>query len=370
MSAPRRIGLDVHALGGRQTGNETYARQLAAALLAREDADLDYTFFHTRPLPAPLKGAVRVVPHTPLLRLPVALPRALRRARIELAHFQYVLPPRLPCPAVVTVHDISYEAVPECFPLHERLWMSALVRDACRRAAHVLTVSEHSRRDLIERYGVPPGRVSVTHEAAGPEFRPLADDERRPAAARLGVQRPFLLAVGNVEPRKNLARLVRCFAGLLADRRIDHDLLLVGQTGRRGSALEADLRRLAPDGRVRRLGYVPRADLVALYGLADAFVYPSLYEGFGLPVLEAMACGAPVLASNTSSLPEVAGDAALLVDPRDDEALREALARLATEPALRAGLARAGLRRAAKFSWEALAAATTDVYRRCLAKGA
>lgn len=361
-----RVGIDVHTVGERQTGNETYVRELVDHLTGLPDDGTEYLLYHTRRAPRPEWAAYarRLRPHAPALRIPVAFPVALRRDRVQAAHFQYVVPPWCPCPTVVSVHDVSYEAHPEFFPAAMRARMRLLVPRAVRTAAAVITISEFSRREIVERYRVDPARVVVTPLAAGPGFRPLDAGDVAERLARIGIEGPYVLAVGNVQPRKNLGRLLEAFAALR--RRVDlpHRLVLVGRRAYRGDAILARQEALGIARHVVATGYVADDDLVALYNGADAFVYPSLYEGFGLPVLEAMACGAPVITSGTTALPEVAGDAAELVDPRSVDELAAALGRVLADPARRADLRDRGLRRARRFSWRRLAEQTLAAYKR------
>ena len=364
-----RVGIDVHTLGRQQTGNETYVRELLGALSAIPDADLELLYYVTRrhaALPA-WRGEIRTIwPHNRFVRIPISFPLALRRDRIDVAHFQYVVPPVCPCPVVVAVHDISYEFHPRFFPVLQRARLKALVPRAVRKAAHVLTISDFSKRQIVERYGVDPGRVTVTHLAASPDFRVIADrDEARRDVSGLSVPDRFLLAVGNVQPRKNLSRLLGAYADLRRRGRIELPLVLVGRRAYQGSRILDQVGALGIERNVSFTGYVTDRQLVALYNLAEVFVYPSLYEGFGLPILEAMACGAPVIASNVASMPEVAGDAAVLIDPLREEEIGGAIERLAEAPELRGRLRALGLEHAARFSWGRMAEQTLAVYKRC-----
>jgi len=360
-----RIGIDIHTLGERQTGNETYMRQLVEHLTALPEPSVDYLLYHTRQSPAPewAARAHRVWPHTPAVRIPVSFPIVLRRDRVHAAHFQYVTPPWCPCPTVVSVHDISYESHPEFFPARTRARMRALVPRAVRSAAAVLTISEFSRRDIAERYRIDPARIVVTPLAAAPVFRPLPAAETESRLDRLGITGPYVLAVGNVQPRKNLVRLLEAFA--LARQRMDlpHRLVLVGRRAYRGDAILARQDALGLSAHVVTTGFVGDDDLVALYNGADVFAYPSLYEGFGLPILEAMECGAPVITSATTALPEVAGDAAELVDPCSVDDIAAALGRLLTSPGWRETLRARGMLRASEFSWRRVAEETLAVYK-------
>jgi glycosyltransferase involved in cell wall biosynthesis len=292
----------------------------------------------------------------------------LRRPRLAagmLADFDLVhatsaaVPPTQGRPLVATVHDLAFRHYPDTFPAAGRRYHDRSARIVADEAARVIADSRATAADLTELYGVEPGRITVVPLGVEP---PGAAD--RPAAARLladlGVRGPFLLAVGTLEPRKNLPRLLAAF-GEVTDELPDHYLVVVGPVGW-GPAL----RPTWDSVRVKLAGPVDDAVLQALYRAADGLAYPSLYEGFGLPVLEAMANGVPVLTSDRSSLPEVAGDAAVLVDPLDRGAIAKGLVRLVTDSALRRRLADAGPRRAARYTWQATAAATWAAYREVL----
>ena len=361
-----RVAFDGHMIGTRETGNETYAVQLAAALGRLGGYDYRLYMPHPAAIPPGLQDtpnlAVRPFLDVPsAVRIPWLYPYLMRRDKARLLHMQYVAPPWTPCPVVLAVHDVSYKLFPEFFSPRVRLITGLLVGPSLRRAARVVTLSESTRRDILRFYRVRPERVVVTPAAAGTQYapQPPAEVARVRAAYRLPPR--YVLAVGNVQPRKNLARLVAAF-GAVAAAAPDAHLVIVGRGAWRGSEVEAVVRRLGLAARVRFTGYVPDADLPALYSGAAAFCYPSLYEGFGLPPLEAMACGAPTITSNVSSLPEVVGDAALTVDPRAVPALAQALKYLLTDDDGRRLYRERGQAQAARFSWERTARLTRDVY--------
>jgi glycosyltransferase involved in cell wall biosynthesis len=363
-----RIGIDVHVVGRRVTGNETYALNLVGALSELPAHDVEFVYYHTGAADLPAwPGETRVLrPHLAPVRIPVGFPLALARDGVGVAHFQYVAPPLCPCPTVVTVHDITYEQQPEWFPWVQRQWMKRLIPLSVRRAAHVLTPSEYTKRQIVERYHVAPERISVTPLAVSSWMRPpgQGDDPRR-ELARLGLPEPFILAVGNLNPRKNLERLMRAYASLRQQGSIPHQLVLAGQKAHKGDAILGMAESLGVGPWVSATGYVSREELRSLYGLAEIFVYPSLAEGFGLPILEAMACGTPVVASASTCMPEVAGDAALLVDPLDEGAIAAAIRRLVEDPELRRELRWRGLARASGYAWRTTAERTLEIYRRC-----
>lgn len=364
-----KIGINAHALGSQRGGDETYIRNVIRAL-GTLDPDNDYTLFLTPPVPDEvIPGSERmrcvvVGPRTPLVRLPITFPLALVRARIDVVHVQYVAPALCPARVVVSVHDIAYERYPQFFDHATTVQFRALVPLTIRHAAAVLTLSHYSKRDIVQRYGVPPEKITVTHLAADPIYRPIHDLKRlAEVRKRYRTGEGYILCVGNLQPRKNLKTLIEAYVKLRRADAIRNKLVLVG----RKAWLHDDIFAAARDsGYADELvftGYVPDDDLVALYNAADLFVYPSIFEGFGLPPLEAMACGTPVVCSNTSSIPEVVGADALLVNPLDVEALARAISMALDDTDLRTRLSKQGIRRAASFSWDDTGRAIAEVYR-------
>ncbi|MGH9486157.1 MAG: glycosyltransferase family 4 protein [Terriglobales bacterium] len=256
---------------------------------------------------------------------------------------------------VVTIHDVAPLDHPEWFSWAFGRWYTWLLPRLARRATHIITVSEFSKSRIVERCCVPAEKITVTPLAAAERFRPLAAAEAEPALARFGLARSgFVLAVGTLEPRKNLQALLRAWGAALPALPGGLELVIAGPRGSRSVFRSTGLDEI--QGRVRWLGRVSDTDLVALYSAAWLFVFPSLYEGFGFPPLEAMACGAPVLCSNAASLPEVVGDAAITFGPRDTDALALLLVQLLTAPEHLAGMGARGPARAARFSWGKCAA--------------
>ena len=290
---------------------------------------------------------------------------ALEALQPDVAHFTNgMIPLGSPSPTVVTVHDMSLRLYPGCHPLRRLVLNRPLMHLAIRQASSIVTVSNSARRDLLRLHGVAADRVAVVHEAASPVFRPITDRDRlEDMRARYNLPRRFMLYVGTIEPRKNLARLMAAFAE--ARRRgIAHHLVCVGPYGWSSRDLSGHIDRLGIRDVVHFTGYVPFDHLPSIYNLGDFFVFPSLYEGFGLPVVEAMACGVPVLTSSTSSLAEVAGDAAITIDPTNTDAIADAIVRLATDTELRRDRSERGLQRARSFSWEQSAREMLAVYHR------
>lgn len=365
-----RIAVDAHSLGTRMTGNEAYVLNLMCAL-ARVDTQHQYHIMTASPeaVPAEVSHAPhmrvhRLISNSAALRIPLLLPELVRRSRAAILHVTYVAPPVLSCPTVVTIHDISYEIFPEFFSQRDRWALGALVPFSARRAAKVIAISEHTRRDLVRIYGLPEDKVAVTYLAAASQFHPVKSAQVEAVRLKYGLRAPYILALGNVQPRKNLVRLMQAFALLCQSQSIAHSLAVVGQAQWRSSEVFSAIRKHGLEERVLFTGYVPGEDLPALYAGAELFVMPSLYEGFGLPILEAMACGTAVVCSNASALPEVAGQAALLVDPHNVEGLAGAMSRVLMDEGLRRNLAYEGLERAGQFSWDKTARQTMEVYSR------
>jgi glycosyltransferase involved in cell wall biosynthesis len=369
------IAIDAHSVGTGLAGNETYAANLVEAL-AEVDGENRYTVYVTRPEAFarfngrwPNVRARRTLPHTPLLRIPITLSAELRRRPVDLLHVQYTSPPLAPCRVVATVHDLSFEHLPGTFKRRSWMQLRLTVRATVRRAAHVIAPSEYTRRDLIETYRLDPERVTAIPLAASPRFRPVEDVlELERVRARYGITREYVLAVGSIQPRKNLSRLVRAYSGLRRERGRSNlpQLVLVGKRAwLYGETLKAVEEEGVGDS-VVLTGYVSEGDLPALYSGALCFAYPSYYEGFGLPPLEAMSCGTAVLTGDRTSLPEVVGDAGLTADPFDTGAIARALARLIEDAPLRADLGARGLQRASAFDWRETARMTLQVYRRVM----
>ncbi len=266
---------------------------------------------------------------------------------------------RLP-PSVVTIHDLGYHLLPRTHTLTQRLYLELSTRWSASAATRLIAVSQATADDLIRSYATPPGKIDVVHEAA-PAVAAAAILDGNEARLRLGLTRPYVLFVGTIQPRKNVVRMAQAFAALVAKEAIDADLVLAGAPGWKSEPLSRTLTGLGLGDRIRRLGYVADADLPALYAGARLFCFVSLYEGFGLPVLEAQSYGVPVMTANNSSLPEIAGDAAILVDPTDVDAMADAMLRLSQDEALRQRLIAAGYENVKRFSWEKAAAETLAV---------
>ena len=291
-------------------------------------------------------------------------PFAARRAGLDLLHgLAYVGPLGSWCPSVVTIHDLSFLFYPQSFRPLNRLYLKLFARLSARRARRVIAVSESTKHDVVQQYGITPEQVDVVYNGVDPAFRPLPADQVSAFRVDRGLPERFILFVGTLEPRKNIARLIQAYAQL-SDAR--PPLVFVGGKGWFYNEIFALVERLNLGSAVHFAGYVSSDDLPWWYNAADLFVYPSLYEGFGLPPLEAMACGTPVVTSTASSLPEVVGRAGLLVEPTDTEGLAAAMTQCLTNVDLRAQMKAMGLAQAAGFSWRETARCTADSYRRAV----
>ncbi len=298
------------------------------------------------------------------------VPMCLRREGIDLFHApHYVLPPLTPCKTIVTIHDCIHLRFPQYLPnrlayayARTSLWL------ATHRSNRILTVSAASKRDILKYFHVPPEKIDVIYNAIDERFGEAPDpQEIAHVRERYQLDDRFVLYAGNIKPHKNLERLIEAFFTLRKSGFEQVKLLIIGDEISKYATLRRAVHKYKLHKHVRFFGFVPDKTLAILYRLADVFVFPSLYEGFGLPPLEAMASGTPVITSNVSSLPEVVGDAALLIDPYDPEAIAEAIRRVLSEPALRSDLRERGFRRVREFSWERSVSRVRDIYEEVLA---
>jgi len=361
------IAIDVHSLGTQAGGNETYFRQLIQGLTA-DSSDNRYTLFYTHPGALDLKTGDRrftfvEVPKNPIARLAVGLPQKLRELRPDVFHCQYVRPLFVNAPTVVSIHDLAYEHFPAFFHPLERTRLKITVRRTARRADHILTLSEFSAADIARRYQVSRDKITVTYLAASAMFHPRDKAAcQKVVREKYGTFSPFILYIGRIQARKNLPRLVEAFA--IARRRgTPCKLVLVGKKDFQFDRLEARIKELGMEDSVIFPGYVAFEDLPLFYNAADLFVFPSFFEGFGLPVIESMASGVPTITSRGSSLEEVAGDAAVLIDPGNTDSLAEAMERVLKDADLQRSLSEKGLRRSAEFNTGSLTAQVLDVYK-------
>ncbi len=385
LGARLSVLLDIGPAVHQRAGLSRYTENLAAALLAHHQDEIDLTLFYNRHsghAPPPSLSAARTsslaLGQYPW-RLSVLASQLLRRTYTPIAarlhaqgdarslyHASEHLLPYLGAPTVMTVHDLIFQRYPEHHTWTNRSFLNLAMPLFVRRADAIIAVSRHTRRDLIEEYRLPAGKVHVVYEGIDASFRPASGDEQARVREQYSPDRPYLLMVGTLEPRKNHIAAMRALAELV-QAGYPHRLLIAGGTGWMFDSVRQQVQQLRLDDRVVFLGYAPQTDLPALYSAADGFLSPSLYEGFGFPVLEAMACGAPVVCSNASSLPEVAGNAALIVPPHDVAGLTHAIRLLLDQPQVAQHLRRLGLAQAARFRWGTCAAETVAVYRHAAA---
>jgi glycosyltransferase involved in cell wall biosynthesis len=358
------IAFDASRISVRErTGTERYSYELLTAL-ARIDRRNRYSLY-TNGLPSALPPlgpnmALRSLT-LPRLWTHLALGPATMLERPDVLFVPaHVVPLIHPRRCVVTIHDLGYLAFPQAHTRRRRLELDLTTRWSIRVAQQVIAISGATRDALVQHYGADPAKISVVYHGLSSSFQPASTEAIAEVRARYGLGERYFVYVGTLQPRKNLERLIEAFAQLNDD---SVQLVIAGKQGWLSEAIQQKAQAQGAGGRVLLIGYVPDQELPALLSGALAFTFPSLYEGFGLPVLEAMACGTPVLTSTTSSLPEVAGAAALLVDPMDTMAISAALKRLSSEPELRRQLREQGIARAAQFSWERCAQETLQVLR-------
>jgi glycosyltransferase involved in cell wall biosynthesis len=374
-----RIGIDTRLAHYRRAGGiAQYTLRLLQALLQLEGGDEFIALHHYRDRPAGLltldAAKSRMLRGHPLFTPPhhkleqLTLPAELLAARLDVLHSPDFIPPfHRRCPAVITVHDLAFKLYPQLLTSESAAYYGQIER-AAASAEQIIAVSEATRQDMLCLLPVNAQKISVIYEAADPLYRPRDDAATVQQVLRAyGLEPPFVLVVGTIEPRKNLLMLLRAFRGLLNRDPGCATLVIAGPRGWLADDVAALHAKLKLGDQTRFLGAVPAPELAALYGAAELFVMPSLYEGFGLPVVEAMACGAPVVVSNVSSLPEVAGDAGLCLAPDDVDAWAEAMRRVLNDPTLRSEMQQKSLRQARQFSWERAARETLAVYQKARA---
>lgn len=364
------LGLDAsRATSGQRTGTEAYAYFLIQALIPQAVArDHQLRLYYNQSPPSGL-----FAPSTGVVEVAIARRRLWTHSRLRAELIQrppdvfftpaHVIPVGYRGSCVVTIHDLGYLHFPEAHPRRQRAYLRWSTEHSCRVARRVIADSGATRDDLVRLLGVPPGKIDVVYPAADPELRPVDEATVNRALARYSISAPYFLYLGTLQPRKNLVRLIDAYAASgLAQASNNHELVLAGKAGWLAQPiLDAIASQPEPvRARIRVTGYVDEGDKAALLSGATALAFPSLYEGFGFPILEAQTCGTAVLCSNTSSLPEVAGGAALLVDPLDNGDIAAGLRRLADGAAVRDELVALGRRNVARFSWAQTAARVLD----------
>jgi len=377
---PLRIAIDYTSAVNQNAGIGRFVRRLVHSVVEHDSTD-SFLLLHAAPNPGrtptyPSGSNVRrrvlrvnerwmnILWH----RLQVPLPADWLTGPVDLFHSpDFVLPPVRAAKSILTVHDLAFLLYPECADARLRAYLERTVPRSVQRADYVVADSENTRNDVVCLLGVPPERVTVVPGGVDPSFAPVTDPMRLAQFRRsigLDETTPYILFVGVIEPRKNLVGLIEAFDVLKSRRPLPHKLVVVGRRGWLSDSTMERAERSLYRNEIIFPGFIQDGDLATLYSAAETFAFPSHYEGFGLPVLEAMACGVPVVASRASSLPEVVGDAGMQVDPDDTERLASALELLALNPEMRADFSARGLERAAMFSWDAAAQVMLDVYRR------
>lgn len=361
-----RYSVDAHAIGRHLTGNEVYVRSLLGAFASADPSAefIAYISCEQARASVPQRITTRVVSGNPFVRLGRDLTRRVRKDRPDLLHVQYTSPLGCSVPTVVSVHDVSFLEHPEYFTTARAAQLKWSVRRSVQGAARILTGSEFSRRSIITAYGLDESKIVAVPNAASPLFRPMpAEAARQWARSRFSIAAPFILTVGDLQPRKNHLGLIRAFADLIRSRpELPHHLVMAGKETWYGARVRRAVEESGVAPRIHVMGFVEDEDLPRLYNACEVFLFPSFYEGFGLPVLEAMACGRAVACSNTSALPEVADAAALLFDPGSTAEIGRAMLDLLSDAELRRRMERLGQQRAALFSWNKTAEKTLDVY--------
>jgi glycosyltransferase involved in cell wall biosynthesis len=377
-----RIGIDVSAAINQGGGIGRYTRELVQAL-AKEDSLYDFRLFSAKqpavlPVPDPIPTSSNVVyREAPFsqrwlyriwYRLQLPLPLQWFTGELDLFHSpDFTLPPVTGnIPTLLTVHDLSFLHYPATFTPSLVSYLNRVVPRSIRRATHILADSQVTKNDLVELWNVSEEKVTVLHSGVSEAFRPVADKSHLELVRRkynLG-QQPYLFSVSTLQPRKNYQFLIRAFRPI-ADK-YPHNLVIAGGKGWMYQQITAEIKKQELEDRVKLIGFADDSDLPSLYSEAALFVFPSLYEGFGLPLLEAMACGVPVITSDASSLPEVAGDAALLVSPHLQEDWSHLMVQLLRDPDQRKEMVAAGFLQARRFTWKLAARKLLDIYRKLL----
>jgi glycosyltransferase involved in cell wall biosynthesis len=336
------------------------------------DKDNEYVLYFDRENDFPVSGEMsKKVIRFPFLNrnffwLNLTLPLELTQHKVSLFHSPfYGIPLFRPCPMITTLYDISYEAHPEWFRPQTARAFQFNSRQAARHAVKIITISQYSKQEIIKYYGIKDNKIRVIYPAADDFFKKVDDPSSvKRVVAKYQLEKPFVMSVGAVHPRRNIERLLRVFARLKKD--FDMKLLLIGKIQWPHMDIKGVVEGLGLRDDVVWVEFVSRDDLLNLYNAAEVFVYPSLYEGFGLPVAEAMACGVPVVAANATSVPEVVGDAGILFDPYDDSDILKAVTAVLKDPALKDALSRKGMERAKRFSYSKTAEETVRLYNEVL----
>lgn len=371
----KNIAIDAHMLGDCSGGNESYYRNLINHFIVDGQINLIILVqpeYDIRKITVDCE-IVRFKSHNALVRNFIEIPRMVHDYKIDVLHMQYFIPFSVSCKVIVTIHDISFEHFKNIFTKKDYITQKILIPYAAKHSDMIFTVSEFSKKDIVERYHVPEKKVVVTYNGAADVYVELSsnlDDSRvqlqqkkcMEVHEKYGLVSPYILSVGNLQPRKNLRRLISAYAMFVEGTQADIQLVIVGKKAWMYEELFGEIENSVLKDRITLTDYVEEDDLVWLYHEALFFVYPSYFEGFGIPVLEAMCCKTPVATSNCTSLPEVAGDAGILFDPYDVTDIYDKIKRLYQSPELREELVQKGIKRAKMFTWDDTAEKVMRIY--------
>jgi len=363
-----KIGIDTNIFAVDRAGSAVYTRQLIKNLISIDNKN-SYDFFSfgsefikKKGLNKRLENIIRDA-----LWIPFMLPYKLNSRKIDILHCPtFKAPTKCRIPLVVTFLDIHILKNPTDYSSGFGSYCKFMLPKIAKTASRLITISESSKKDIVETLRIPEDKVVVTHCGYDKIFIPISDKiVLNKVKEKYNLPKRFILYVGAIQPRKNISALLRAYAGLIKEKKLDYQLVFTSGTGWKNKDIFTLIGELEIKDNVKFLGYIPESDLPCVYSLADFFVYPSFYEGFGMPALEAMACGCPVITSNTSSLPEVIGDAGIMIDPYSMKELEDAMLRLAKDSLLRGEMREKGFKRVKMFSWEKCARETLNVYREC-----
>ncbi len=365
-----KMGLFVPSVGRQYGGPETYERHLVESIGSCDDSTEFHIFCFSRAaidsfnITSSNVTFHQLRPASRWVSLPLGLPLSLKRWGIDLYHATLIPAPVSLTPYVFTMHDVTPFTHPEFYPAAIRRRLNPAIRRGLNQAHNIICISEHCRQTTAEYFDVPLERMHVVHHGINPALAPVPRDEARQwVEQEYNLHNEYLFYVGKLEARKNIVRLIEAFSRMIAETDFQGDLVLAGRRYWDLDGIDDAVREFGVKDRVRELGYVPDDHLAPLFSACEFFVFPSLWEGFGFPVLEAMACGAPVVTSDVSSLPEIAGDAAVLVDPHSTDSIASGMIDMVKSPELMNQRSKRGLERAAEFTWERTARETVSVYK-------
>lgn len=361
----KRIGIDAHMLGDHSGGNETFYTGILAHMHIPENVEVilfvkpfvDTSFLHEK------FKIVRFKSKSAFIRNFIELPFLCLKYKLALLHTQYFIPFFCPCPLVCTIHDICFEHFSDIFTKREYFRQKLLIKFAAKHSKKIITVSQMSRKDIADRYGIDENKIAVVYNAPKESFKQidLSEEALVELKRKFEIKKRFILSVGNLQPRKNLVRLIKAFVSLRRQElEFDYQLVIVGKKAWMFDDVIKEA--VANNGDVVFTDYVTEADLVKLYNAADSFVYPSIFEGFGLPPIEAMSCGIPVAVSNQSALPEVVGNAGVYFDPYDERDIAQKILQLTKDRPLRQDLIEKSNMQIKKFSWNLSAKKVVELY--------